>query len=99
MARALLKQRQLPAKFWGEAVTIAVYLLNRAPTTSLDDKTPYEAWHGRKLTVDHLRTFGCVICAKDMRPQLKKLEDRSAPMVFLGYNERTKGYRVFDPTR
>jgi hypothetical protein len=57
------------------------------------------AWHGRKSTVDHLRTFGCVVYTKDTHPQLKKLEDRSTPMVFLGYNERTKGYRVFDPAR
>jgi len=63
MARALLKQRQLPAKFWGEAVTTAVYLLNLAPIKSLDGKTPYEAWHGRKPAVEHLRTFGCVVYA------------------------------------
>jgi hypothetical protein len=27
-ARALLKQRRLPARFWGEAVVTAVHLLN-----------------------------------------------------------------------
>lgn len=43
MARALLKQRKLLAKFWGEAISTAVYLLNRAPTKSLDGVTPYEA--------------------------------------------------------
>ncbi|KAL6621206.1 hypothetical protein ACP70R_033638 [Stipagrostis hirtigluma subsp. patula] len=61
MARALLKQRKLPAIYWGEAVTTAVYLLNRTPTKSLEGKTPYEAWHGRKPAVQHLRTFGCVV--------------------------------------
>jgi hypothetical protein len=76
-----------------------VYLLNRSPTKSLDGKTAYEAWHGKKPAVDHLRTFNCVVYAKETCPQLKKLEDRSTPMVFLGYNERTKGYRVFDPAR
>jgi len=45
-ARALLKQRAMPAKFWGEAVATAVHLLNRSPTKSLQGKTPYEAWHG-----------------------------------------------------
>jgi len=30
MARALLKQRGMPAIFWGEAVVTAVYILNRA---------------------------------------------------------------------
>ncbi|XP_066357865.1 uncharacterized protein [Miscanthus floridulus] len=32
MARCLLKAMKVPAKFWGEAVKTAVYLLNRAPT-------------------------------------------------------------------
>jgi transposase InsO family protein len=35
MARALLKQRRLPARFWGEAMVTAVHLLNRAPTKAL----------------------------------------------------------------
>ena len=30
---------------------------------------------------------------------LTKLEDRSTPMVFLGYAEGTKAYRLYDPRR
>jgi hypothetical protein len=61
MTRALLKQRGMPAVFWGEAVVTAVYILNRSPTKALDGRTPYEAWHGRKLAVSHLRLFGCLL--------------------------------------
>ena len=32
-----------------------------------------------------------------MKPILTKLEDRSTPMVFLGYMEGTKAYRLYDP--
>jgi hypothetical protein len=35
----------------GEVVTTAVFLLNRAPTKALNDNTPFEAYHGRKLAV------------------------------------------------
>jgi hypothetical protein len=97
MARSLLKGRQVPSEFWGEAVVTAVYLLNRAPTRSLAGRTPYEAWHGVKLTVEHLRTFGCVVHVKTVKPHLNKLEDRSKRMVLLGYEQGTKAYRVFDP--
>jgi hypothetical protein len=31
------------------------------------------------------------------RPGAKKLDDRSVPMVFLGYEEGSKAYRLFDP--
>jgi IS30 family transposase len=48
MARCLLKSKGVPPKFWGEAVVTAVYLLNRSPIKSLQDKTPFEAWHGSK---------------------------------------------------
>jgi transposase InsO family protein len=97
MARSLLKGREVPAVFWGEAVVTAVYLLNRAPTKSLAGRTPYEAWHGVKPSVEHLRTFGCVVHVKTVKPHLKKLEDRSKKMVLLGYEQGTKAYRVYDP--
>jgi hypothetical protein len=54
MARALLKQRGMPAVFLGEAVVTAVYIPNRSPTKALNGRTLYEAWHGRKPTVSHL---------------------------------------------
>lgn len=53
MARSLLKAKNMPARYWGEAVTTAVFLLNRAPTKSLANITPYEAWHGKKPAVGY----------------------------------------------
>ena len=98
MARSLLKAKKLPGKFWGEAVSTAVLILNRSPTRALDGVTPFEAWHGRKPSVSFLRTFGCVVHVRDTRPGLKKLDDRSRPMIFVGYPTGTKGYRAYDPT-
>jgi hypothetical protein len=43
MDQALLKQRGISAVFWGEAVVMAVYILNRSPTKALNDRTSYEA--------------------------------------------------------
>ena len=46
-----------------------------------------------------LRTFGCNGHVRKLKPKsnLTKLEDRSTPMVFLGYAEGTKAYRLYDP--
>ena len=96
MARALLKQHGLPARFWGEAVVTAVHLLNRAPTKALEGVTPYEAWHGKAPEVGYLRTFGCVAFTKNLS-QLKKLDDRSIPGILIGYADGAKAYRIFDP--
>jgi hypothetical protein len=97
MARCLLKSKDVPPRFWGEAVVTVVFILNRAPTKSLQNMTPYEAWHGKKPRVDHMKTFGCVAHVKKVGPGITKLSDRSTKMVFLGYKSGTKGYRVFDP--
>lgn len=87
MVRFLLKSMSIPAKFWGEAVKTAVYILNCAPTRSLKGRMTYEAWHGKKPTLQNLRVFGCTAHVK-VGPGLTKLSDRSMSMVLLGYEER-----------
>lgn len=87
----------MPSRFWGEAVRHAVYILNRATTKALHDSTPQEAWTGRKLRLDHLRVFGCIAYMKIPAAHLKKLDDRSIPMVYLGVEAGCKAHRLFDP--
>lgn len=84
----------MPAKFWGEAVTTALHLLNRSPTKSLQGKTPYEAWHRRTPAVGHLWTFGCIAYVKELN-QLGKLDDRCKADVM--YVEDAKAYCILDP--
>jgi hypothetical protein len=96
MAWALLKQRGMSAVFWGEAVVTAVCILNRSPTKALNGITPYEAWHGRKPAVSHLRVFGCLAFTKELG-HIGKLDDRSTPGVFIGYAEGSKAYHILDP--
>ncbi|WVZ75264.1 LOW QUALITY PROTEIN: hypothetical protein U9M48_023337 [Paspalum notatum var. saurae] len=50
-----------------------------------------------KPKVSHLCTFGCVAHMKNTGPSLNKLSDRSTKMVFFGYEQGSKGYRLFDP--
>ncbi|KAG6471152.1 hypothetical protein ZIOFF_072253 [Zingiber officinale] len=97
MARSLLKGTHMPARFWGEAVRHAVYLLNCLPTKALGERTPFEAWIGRKPHLTHLRVFGCVAYVKNTAPHLKKLDNRSSPMVYLGVEEGCKAHRLIDP--
>ncbi|KAG6469627.1 hypothetical protein ZIOFF_070557 [Zingiber officinale] len=97
MTRSLLKGTHMPVRFWGEAVRHAVYLLNHLPTKALGECTPFEAWMGRKPHLAHLRVFGCVAYVKNTAPHLKKLDDRSSPMVYLAVEEVCKAHRLFDP--
>jgi hypothetical protein len=97
MAQCMLKSMGIPGRFWGEAVTTTVFVLNGAPTRALEDKTPYEAWYGHKPAVHFLRTFGCVAHVKVAGGHLRKLDDRSTPMVLIGYEPGTKAYRLYNP--
>jgi hypothetical protein len=96
-ARSMMKSKGLLGVFWAEVVTTAVYVLNRSPTKGVAGKTQYESWHGRQPSVHHPRTFGCVAYVKNTFLNLKKLDDRSCPMIFVRYEYGTKGYRVYDP--
>ncbi|KAG8487132.1 hypothetical protein CXB51_020669 [Gossypium anomalum] len=96
IARCLLFQSKLPSKFWAEAVNTSVYLLNKLPTHAVKDKTPFEAWHGLKPTVSHLKVFGCVCYALIPAEKRTKLERKAAPGIFVGYNSIKKGYKLIE---
>jgi transposase InsO family protein len=95
MTRCMLKEKNLPHNFWGEAVSTACYVLNRSPTKKLN-KVPEAIWSGHTPSVKHLRVFGC-LCYKHVSDQKrKKLDDKSEPMILVGYH--TAGsYKLYNP--
>jgi len=85
--------------FWPYAVKTAIYLINRSPTTTLDSKTPFEAWMGKRLNIKHLHMFGetgYVHIPPEMR---KKWTKKSCLCRFLGYTPRSRNYKLWDPDR
>jgi hypothetical protein len=96
-ARRMLKAKGLHGWFWGEAVNAAVYVLNRCPTKSVDGMALFEAWHGRKPAVHHLRMFRCIVYVRNTMWHLKKQEDCGRKMIFIGYESGSKAYRAYDP--
>lgn len=67
----------------------SVYLINRCPTRTLQDKIPEEAWTGQKSYVGHLKMFGSIV----MDHWALKLDLESTESVFVGYADNVKGYR------
>ena len=97
MARSMMKSMNVPGWLWGEAVNTTVFIHNRSPTRSVEGKTPYEVWYGSKPAVHFLRTFGCTAHVKVAGGHQRKLDDRSTPMAFIGYEPGTKAYRFYNP--
>jgi hypothetical protein len=92
----MLKENHLPNEYWSNLVVCSVYILNKIPTKSVKNQVPQEAWSGKNNNISHLRIFGCVAYAhvpKDMR---RKLDDISEKCVFVGYNEESKAYRLYN---
>ncbi|XP_069361062.1 uncharacterized protein [Maniola hyperantus] len=96
-ARSMLAEANLPKVYWAEAVQTSVFLKNRSPTLAVKGKTPEEAWTGRKINLSFLRIFGSKAYMHIPDEKRKKLYPKSLELVFVGYFETTKGYRLLDP--
>ena len=97
MVRSMIAHSSLPESLWGEALKTAAYILNRVPSKAVA-KTPYELWTGRKPSLKHLHIWGCPAEARPYRPNAKKLDSKTVSSYFIGYSERSRGYKFYDPT-
>ncbi|XP_074353045.1 uncharacterized protein LOC141692213 [Apium graveolens] len=97
MVRSMLKNKEMPKEFWAEAVQCAVYIQNRSIHSMLGNKTPQEMWNERKPTAKHMKVFGSIAYMHVPDQKRSKLEDKSKKLVCIGYNKKTKGYKLFDP--
>jgi hypothetical protein len=96
MVRSMLSNSNLPKSLWMYALKTVVYLLNRVPSKSVP-KTPFELWTGRKPSLRHLHVWGCPAEVRLYNPHEKKLDFRTISGFFIGYPEKSKGYRFYCP--
>lgn len=94
----MMYQSNVPQQLWVEAFFSAAFLGNLLPSSVLPaNVSPYEKLHGKPPTYSSLRVFGCK-CFPYLRPYMSnKLDPKSLPCVFVGYNEKYKGYRCLYP--
>eukprot|EP00253_Pinus_taeda_P009575 PITA_09575 len=74
----------LGQEFWEKVVDIACYLVNRSPSSALEDKTPQEVWSGKKHSLSHLRVFGCDAYVHVTKEKRTKLDSKSEKCIFIG---------------
>eukprot|EP00253_Pinus_taeda_P028356 PITA_28356 len=56
-ARSMLSGARLGQEFWVEVVETSCYLVNRSPSSVLEDKTPQEVWTGKQPSLSYLRGY------------------------------------------
>jgi len=76
---------------------MVVYILNRVPTKAVL-RTPFELFKGWKLSLRHIRVWGCPFEVRVYNPQEKKLNPRTISRYFIGYVEKSKGYKFYCPS-
>lgn len=96
MARCMIHEKNMPKKFWAEAIYTSSYIQNRCFTKSIEDKTPYELWFGEKPSLENFKVFGSV-CFLHVHSHMRdKLDKKANVGVLVGYSEVTKGFRVYN---
>ena len=97
VTRSLLLESSVPTRFWVEALATAAHLINRLPSASLQNQSPYYRLYQTSPSYDALHVFGSV-CFVHLPPSERtKLTAQSAKCVFLGYAPFQKGYLCYDP--
>ena len=96
MVRSMVNDSSVPVSLWMYALRTAAYILNRVPSKAVP-KTPYELWTSRKPSLRHLHVWGCQVEVRIYNPHEKKLDSRTISGYFIGYPERSKGYRFYCP--
>lgn len=78
----LLVHSRLSNKCWVDSFLTVVFVINRLPTPTLQNMSPYSKLYSKAPDYQRLRVFGC-LCYPLLRPyNAHKLEYRSKPCDF-----------------
>ncbi|GJR99016.1 ribonuclease H-like domain-containing protein [Tanacetum coccineum] len=87
-------QGGIPLKMWIEYIITATYLINRLPSSVLNEKSSYEMIYKKSPSLSHLRVFGC-LCFVTIVNNNDKFGSRSEKYVMMGSSNFKKGYRLY----
>uniref|UniRef100_H3GC12 Integrase catalytic domain-containing protein n=1 Tax=Phytophthora ramorum TaxID=164328 RepID=H3GC12_PHYRM len=86
IGRSMLHHAKLDKCFWAEAAMTAIYVKNRLPSPKVEHKTPFEIVYKSKPS-----TY--ILTPKEKR---RKWDPKARAGLFLGYEEVSKAYRLYD---
>jgi hypothetical protein len=96
IVRCLLKYSNAPQELWCHAFLYAAHLYNRCSQPAVQGNVPARIMHGnaQDFNLDKVKVFGC-----DAHPLIEegkrgKLQSRTKPGIFVGYNEQHNAFKV-----
>ena len=96
MVRSMVFFINVKLIFLSDVLVCVVYLRNKSPYHSLEDKTRLELWYDQLSLVRHLRVFGSICYALIPEEQRDMLGARSRKCILFGYLDTSKAYCLYD---
>lgn len=96
MAISLMTRASIPSRLWSYAFSASVFLINRLPSSSLGNKSPFEYLFNRLPDYSHLKTFGCTFYSFLKPYNSNKRQPKTSQCVFLDYPLDYKGYLCYN---
>ena len=88
----MMSLTDLPLLFWGYALEMTAFTINRAPSKSVEIMCMNYGW-ARNLSCHFSKVWGCNTYVKRLQPD--KLKPKSEKCVFIGYPKETIGYTFY----
>jgi hypothetical protein len=98
MVKNMISYSMLPINLSMEALKTVGHILNHVSSKSVP-KTSYGLWTDRKPTLNYLHMWGCPAEAKLFNPSIVKLDPKTVSCHFIGYPDKSKGFRFYCPNR
>ena len=97
IARTILISSKFPKSLWTKALKTTAYILSWVPTNAVA-KTPFELFKGCKLSLRYMCVWGCRLKWESTTHKKRKPNPRTISGYFIGYAEKSKGYRFYYPS-
>lgn len=95
-ARTMLIDSNLPKYLWSEAINEASFNLNRVHSKN-DSQTPLEKYLSSVKFDCDFHIFGTLVYFKIPDQFCKKLDSKARKGYYVGHDNQSKGYRIYNP--
>jgi hypothetical protein len=93
----MIRGQNMPKFLWEHAAAHAAYLQNRAYTTTIKEKTPYEVWYGKRPNIAHLREFRCPVWVLLQGQHVeRKILPKSKRRLYVRHNDRSNSVKYYN---
>ncbi|MBW0537181.1 hypothetical protein O181_076896 [Austropuccinia psidii MF-1] len=96
--RVMLHDYQVPLEWWGEACAMAMFILNRMPSSAVFFQTPISRWNSLAEDLSNLHPFGCLdIMHIPKEKRTSKVDPTGVLFMLVGLTKTHHNYCLFNP--